>query len=355
MRIAVTGASGNVGTALVRALLGHGHEVVGIARRPPGEDSPYAAARWHAIDLTDADADARLVSAFEGADAVVHLVWGFQPTHDIDYLERVDVGGTSKVVAAVVAAGVPHLVHQSSLGTYSPAPADDRPVDESWARNGIATSTYSRHKVSAEQLLDQVAAEHPALVITRTRPSLIGQRTSASGLLRYTVPAFVPAIALKRVPLLPVDGRLRLQFVHADDVATGIRLAIEQRAAGPFNLAADGVLRVEDLAAVLRARHVQVPLSTLRRVVDLSWRAHLQQVDVGWLDLAYGVPLLDSTRARVELGWSPQRTAHEVLVETVEGMREAAHDDTPILRRRSLRDSLARAWSGSPVAHRRQP
>ena len=351
----MTGASGNVGTALVRALLGSGHEVVGIARRPPDEDSAYATATWHAIDLTDAGAGPRLVSAFAGSDAVVHLVWGFQPSHDIGYLERLGVGGTKRVVAACVAAGVPHLVHQSSLGVYSPAPADDRPVDESWARRGIGSSPYSRHKVAAEDILDGVQAEHPELTITRTRPSLIGQRTSASGLLRYTVPSLVPAIALKRVPLLPVDGRLRLQFVHADDVATAIRLAIEQRRGGAFNLAGDGLIRVGDLAQALGARHVPVPLPILRRAADLSWRAHLQQVDVGWLDMGYGVPLLDSTRARVELGWSPQRTARQVLDETLGGLREAAHDDTPILRRRTVREGVSKALRGTPVARRHQP
>jgi len=355
MRIAVTGATGNVGTALVRALMSHGHEVVGIARRPPGQDSPYAGATWHAIDLTDADAGPRMVSAFTGVDAVVHLVWGFQPTHDADYLHRLDVGGSKSVVAACVAAGVPQLVHQSSLGVYSPAPADDRPVDESWARRGISSSPYSRHKAAVEQILDAVEAERPELTVTRTRPSLIGQRAAASALLRYAIPSLVPAAALKRVPLLPVDGRLRLQLVHADDVATAIRLAVEQRRGGAFNLAGDGVLRVGDLAAALGARHVPLPLPVLRRLADLSWRAHLQQVDVGWLDMAFGVPLLDSTRARVELGWSPQRNAHQVLVETLEGLRDAAHDDTPILRRRTVRDGLAKALRGTPVAYRRQP
>lgn len=355
MRIAITGATGNVGTALVRTLLSHGHEVVGIARRPPAEASPYAAAHWHAIDLTAADAGPRLVAAFDGADAVVHLVWGFQPTHDTAYLERLDVGGTERVVAACLAAGVPQLVHQSSLGVYSPGPRDDRPVDESWPRQGIASSPYSRHKVAAEQLLDQVETEHAELTVTRTRPSLIGQRACASALMRYAVPAFVPAPALKRVPLLPVDGRLRLQFVHADDVATAIRLAVEHRRPGAFNLAGDGLLRVDDLARALGGRHVPVPLPLLRRAADLSWRAHLQQVDVGWLDMGYGVPLLDSTRARVELGWSPQHAAPQVLAEVLDGMRSAAHDDTPILRRRTVREGITRALRGAPVAHRHRP
>ena len=355
MRIAITGASGNVGTALLRALSMHGHEAVGIARRPPAASSRYAAAEWHAIDLTATDAPSRLAAAFQGADAVVHLAWAFQPTHDRDYTQRLDVGGTERVIAAVLAAGVPHLVHQSSLGTYSPAPADDRPVPETWARHGIATSPYSQHKVAAELMLDRTLEHEPGLIIARTRPVLIGQRLSGSGLLRYAVPALLPASALKRVPLLPVDGRLRLQFVHADDVATAIRLMVEQRRGGAFNLAAEDVLPVDAIARALGGRHVQVPLAALRRLADLSWRAHLQQVDVGWLDMAYQAPLLDSTRARVELGWSPERRSADVLAEVIDGMRSAAYDDTPVLRPRRVRDGVARALRGEPVAHRHRP
>lgn len=355
MRIAITGASGNVGTALVRALSAHGHEVVGIARRPPAPSSRYAEAEWHAVDLTAADAVPRLTAAFAGADAVVHLAWAFQPTHDRDYTERLDVGGTERVIEAVLAAGVPHLVHQSSLGAYSPAPADDRPVPETWARRGIATSPYSRHKVAAEEILDETLARHPDLIIARTRPVLIGQRLSGSGLLRYAMPALVPAAVLKRVPILPVDGRLRLQFVHADDVATAIRLIVEQHAGGAFNLAAEDVVPVDAIARALGGRHVQVPLPVLRRLADLSWRAHLQQVDVGWLDMAYQAPLLDSTRARVELGWSPQHRSADVLAEVIDGMRAGAYDDTPILRPRRVREGVVRALRGEPVAHRHRP
>jgi UDP-glucose 4-epimerase len=355
MRIAITGASGNVGTALVRTLSAHGHDVIGIARRPPASDSPYAVARWHAVDLTADDAAGSLAAAFEGADAVVHLAWAFQPTHDREYTERLDVGGTERVIEATLAAGVPHLVHQSSLGAYSPAPHDDRPVPETWARRGITTSPYSRHKVAAEGILDDTLVRHPDLIIARTRPVLIGQRLSGSGLLRYAVPALVPSAALRRVPLLPVDGRLRLQFVHAEDVATAIRLIVEQHRGGAFNLAADDVVPVEAIARALGGRHLHVPLPVLRRLADLSWRAHLQQVDVGWLDMAYQAPLLDSTRARVELGWSPQHRSADVLAEVLDGMRMAAYDDTPILRPRRVREGVVRALRGEPVARRHRP
>ncbi|HEX8767667.1 MAG TPA: NAD-dependent epimerase/dehydratase family protein, partial [Jatrophihabitans sp.] len=82
MRIAITGASGNVGTALLRRLgAGQGgHELVGLARRiPTGE--PYRGVSWHSVDLAEADAATRLSTAFDGVDTVVHLAWGFQPSH----------------------------------------------------------------------------------------------------------------------------------------------------------------------------------------------------------------------------------------------------------------------------------
>jgi nucleoside-diphosphate-sugar epimerase len=354
MRVAVTGASGNVGTALVRVLLAAGHDVVGIARRPPAMTGRYGDVEWYAVDLTATDAARQLPIAFEGADAVVHLAWGFQPSHDVDYLERLGIGGTATVLGAAASAGVPHVVHQSSLGVYSPG-LDDTPVDESWPSAGIPTAPYSRHKVAAERMLDDVADGHPDLVIARSRPVLIGQRSAASALLRYVLPAIVPAGALRLLPVLPLDDRLRLQLVHADDVARALCAIVERRAAGAFNLAADGLLGVGDLAAALGVRRVQVPVSLLRRLADLTWRAHLQQVDAGWLDLAYQVPVLDSGRARAELGWAPRHDAATVLAETIAGLREAAHDDTPVLRPRTVRDGLSQAWHTGAVGRRPSP
>ena len=66
-------------------------------------------------------------TAFVDADAVVHLAWGFQPSHRPDLLRELGVGGTERVAAAVAAVGVPHLVHMSSVGAYSPK-TDDHPV-----------------------------------------------------------------------------------------------------------------------------------------------------------------------------------------------------------------------------------
>jgi nucleoside-diphosphate-sugar epimerase len=248
---------------------------------------------------------------------------------------------------------VPHLVHQSSIGAYSPRRGSE-PVQEDWPTDGIASSPYSRHKAAAERLLDDFE-QRGGTVVTRTRPAIISQHAAGSAQLRYFLPTVVPAATLRHVPVLPLDRRLTLQVVHADDVADAIVRAVEATAPGPFNLAADPVLGRDDIARALHARPVHVPFPVLRTAADLTWRAHLQPVDAGWVDMARRVPVLDSGRAHAELGWSPAHDALDVLAEMVEALATPGHGSTPVLRPRSITDGLRRAVRQGPVSQRREP
>lgn len=355
MRIVVTGATGNIGTAVLRRLAGTGHQLVGLARRLP-EGLPDV--EWRTVDLTTVSVE-QLAGILGGADAVVHLAWGFQPSHDIDHLEELGVGGTRRVVEAVAHADVPHLVHLSSVGAYSPR-SDDTPVTESYPTGGVPTSPYSRHKAAAERILDRFEAETAAspgrgTTVTRMRPGIVGQRTAGSALLRYGVPGAIPRRALHLLPVLPLDRGLRIPVVHADDVADAVARALEGRVGGPFNLAADDPLTAADIARGLGAKLVHVPSEVLRPVVAATWRMRLQQIDEGWLDMAYALPLLDTTRARTELGWGATRSAVEVFAEAVEGMRSGASGPTPVLRRRTVPGALRDAVRRGPVARRTRP
>lgn len=356
MRIAITGATGNVGSAVVRRLASE-HELIGLARRVPQHVDPAGASTWRSVDLTQDACRPDLVEAFADADAVVHLAWGFQPSHRPDRLEELGVGGTRRVLDAVEQAGVPHLVHLSSLGAYAPH-RDDVPVTEDYPTDGVPTSIYSRHKVAAERLLDAYEERHGpggGALVTRMRPGVVGQRAAGSALLRYGVPGYVPARALAHLPVLPLDRALAFSVVHADDVADAVARAIDQHVGGAFNLATTQPLTAPMIAEAFGARLLHVPSPVLRAAVSASWHARLQQLDPGWIDLAFALPLLDSTRAYEELGWSPTVSTRDVFAEIVAGMSEADAGSTPVLRRRTVAGVLRDAVRAGPVSHRSRP
>ncbi|OBK71217.1 NAD-dependent epimerase/dehydratase family protein [Mycobacterium sp. 1274761.0] len=358
MRIAVTGASGNVGTALLRRLTepGSGHELIGVVRRPPRATGVYARVKWHQLDLAELGAENSLEEIFDGVDAVVHLAWGFQPTRNTEYLARQGVGGTSAVVKAAHAASVGQLLHMSSVGAYAAGRYGER-VDESWSTAGIPSSPYSRNKAAAEALLDDYEREHgdAGIPIARMRPGFIVQRAAASGLMRYALPGYVPMLAVPILPLLPLDRRLCIPLIHADDVADAFASAIERRAVGPFNLAAEPPVGRDDVAGILKAKSIHVPAGVLGMLVDVSWRARLQPIDRGWLDMAFSVPLLDCTRAKNELGWNPQRSSVAALADVIEGVGQQAHGDSAPLRRRSMLEQLWRDVTQGLMTTRRLP
>jgi nucleoside-diphosphate-sugar epimerase len=333
MRVVVTGASGNVGTSVVRALSDDPavDEIVGIARRVPEWAPPKL--RWVQADVARDD----LSAAFAGADAVIHLAWLIQPSRDAAELERVNVEGSRRVFETAARAGVATLVHASSVGVYSPGPKHP-PVDESWPREGVPSLFYARHKAAAERALDAIEVAHPQLRVVRLRPGLIFKREAGPEIRRLFAGPLLPAWLLRpgRLPLLPLPDRLVLQCVHGDDVAQAYRLAVlDERARGAYNIAADPILGPDALARVLGARRVRVRGRLLRVLADVTWRARLQPAPPGWLDMAFAVPALDTTRARQELGWTPRRDAVSTLLELLEGMREPAGLDTPPLRPRA--------------------
>jgi len=338
MRIAITGATGNVGTALLRRLAAEDVEVVGICRRLPEPVGPYAGVSWESVDVAGPGALERLDRIFEGVDAVVHTAWLIQPARDPQEMTRVNVTGSRNVVHAALRAGVPHLVHLSSIGAYATHPSDDAPVQEAWPATGIPASQYSREKAFVETQLDDVEREHPELVVTRIRPALVFQRDAGSEIARYFAGGFAPTRAIRRIPLpvLPLPRGLRFQVVHADDLADAIARAVQRVPGGAFNVADDPVLTGADLAHAFKApRQVELNRKVVRAAADVTYRAHVHPVQPGWLDLGYGVPVMDTTRAREELDWRPAHAARDVLAELLDGMRDHAGAPTGPLRRRS--------------------
>ena len=327
MRIVVTGATGNVGTSVLEAL---GRDdavesILGLARRRAS--AAYAKTEFAAADITRDE----LVRHFRGADCVIHLAWLIQPSRDKKTLWETNVEGSSRVLAAVAEAGVPALVVASSIGVYSAGPKER--VDESWPREGIPSSWYSSQKAELERRLDRFEEENQVRVV-RLRPALIMKRDSAEEVRRLFLGPFFPSVLARpgRLPLVPHIPGAVAQLVHSHDVGEAYRLAATRDVSGAFNIAAEPEVDGARVAAAIGARSLTIPAKVARALAAATWRVRLQPTSPDWIDLALGAPLLDCTRAREELGWTPTRDGIETIRELLQGLADGAGAPTPPLR-----------------------
>src|SRR5918995_358200 len=304
MRIVVVGATGNIGTSVLRSLEKEEsvESVLGLARRLPGLSMPKV--EWASADVVGDD----LVPHFTGADAVILLAWLIQPSRDLTKQWMVNVEGSTRVARAVKEAGVPSLVYASSVGAYS-AGSKDRRVDESWPTGGVPSSYYGRHKAEVERRLDRFEQEAPEVRVVRMRPGLVFKKEAAEGIRRLFAGPFFPSLLANPalINIVPDIENLRSQVVHSYDVGEAFRLAIVNEGPVPMS------------AGIARAG------------VGISWGLRLQPVPPGWLDLSRNVPVMDTTKARTELGWTPQYSADEALLDLLEGLRTGSGLRTPAL------------------------
>lgn len=328
MRIVVTGSTGNVGSVLARQLSEDPavDSVLGLARRLP--DLGFAKVEWKAADIATDD----LARLFDGADAVVHLAWLFQPTHRPQVTWENNVVGSERVLDAAARAGVPKLVVASSVGAYSPK-RDETPVDESWPTNGWSAAAYSREKAYVERLLDAFEARHPECRVVRLRPGFIFRESSATQQRRLFAGPLVPGSLVRQsvVPAIPRPRGLRFQALHTEDAATAYRLATLSDAHGAYNIAADPVVRIADIAQLLDARTFQVPSSAVRTLVSAAWNAHLAPASPDLFDVVMRLPLMSTRRAQDELGWAATMTSVEAIDTFVSGLQRGAGAPTPPL------------------------
>ncbi|ONK10181.1 NAD-dependent epimerase/dehydratase family protein [Streptomyces sp. MP131-18] len=332
-RVVVVGATGNVGSALVRAFAADPDvsSVLGLAHRLPAWEVEKTT--WAAVDLRDAGAArAALTAHFRDADAVVHLAWLIQPARDPLMTWRTNVLGTGHVLHAAAAARVPALVYASSVAAYAPGPKD-RAVTESWPTHGWPTASYSREKAYVERLLDTFAHEQPGIRVVRMRPGFIFARAAASSQRRLFAGPFLfgPMVRPHLSPVVPDVRGLRFQVLHAADAAEAYRLAVHRPVRGAFNLAAGPVVDAGLLGDLFDARPVRVPRPLLRAALAAAWGARLAPAPPPLFDAFMRLPLMDCARAGAELGWEPRHTAQDALRDLLAGMRHATGLPTPPL------------------------
>ncbi|HVS99932.1 MAG TPA: NAD-dependent epimerase/dehydratase family protein [Solirubrobacterales bacterium] len=330
LTVAVTGPTGELGGSLIDALEASPEvgAVRGMARRP----FDPAAAGWRKATYRRGDILDRghLAELFDGADVVVHLA--FAIFGDREETRRINLEGSRNVFEAAARARVGRLVYASSVAAYGFHPHNPLPLTEETPARGSSRFYYSAQKAELEEALDRILAGseldayvfRPCIVAGPRATMLIEQTVGAA---RLGDPApLLRRHLLERIPLLrPVlpDAGVPLQLVHHDDVAAALAAAVAGKGEpGAYNLAGDGEIKIADIAAALGWRSVRVPRPALGVGTALAGRLSFVSPQLEWATALTTPVLMDTTKARRELGWEPRFDAAETLLQTAVSARE---------------------------------
>lgn len=313
--VAITGPTGEIGISAVTALEREPtvDKIIGMARRPFDPlTHGWAKTIYKQGDILDRDAVDELVSE---ADVVIHLAFIIMGSREES--ERVNLQGTRNVFEATVAAERPRrLVYTSSVAAYGYHSDNPVPLTEDVPARGSAEHYYSAQKAACEAVLAEVT-EGSSLEVFVLRPCIVtGPEAPALAAPLQSLPGIVRA-ASKAVPLLkPVvpDPGFPLQLVHHDDVAIAIALAATTPAPpGAYNIAGDGTVTVSEVARALGARAVRVPAAAASAASAAITRLPFVPSLLEWLHVARTSVVMDTSKAKNELGWQPTHTSAEAL------------------------------------------
>jgi UDP-glucose 4-epimerase len=316
MRVAVTGAAGDFGTAILRALLPDERveELVAIDLAQPRVGDPTL--RAERCDVRSP----RIAELVTGCEAVIHLAFVLVPGRDLDEAHSVNLDGTRNVVEAAAEAGARRLVVASSLSAHGVPEPGWPPVTEETPPAPPSGHFYFDDKAEVERMLDRWQREHPdhALVITRLRPGFVHGPDFSN-----------PALDLMggRVAVVP-DDEGRTQFIHQDDLARAFAAATFADAPGPYLLVTEDSLSLEELGELSGGRVLRVPRRAARVALDAAHALRLSPVSGDWAVSGDRVGVLG--RARTELGWEPTLSSREsALVLLAQHGRELRYADGP--------------------------
>jgi UDP-glucose 4-epimerase len=306
-RVLVTGSSGYVGRLLLEALAvraadGRLGAAVGADIRAPA--SLPAGASFIAHDVRETGLAAELRA--HRITCVVHLASVVTPgkgsTRALEY--SVDVEGTERVLEACVAAGVRRLIVTSSGAAYG-YHADNPPwLTEEHPVRGNRAFAYSWHKRLVEELLARARTEHPALEQLVFRVGTV---------LGPTVNNQITAL-FERPRLLAIRGSASpFVFVHDADLVSLLVRAIDAPVTGVFNVAGDGAMTIDEIAAALGKRVLRLPAWLVRSALAVLHPLGLSRYGPAQVDFLRYRPVLDNARLKAVFGFRPRLSSREAF------------------------------------------
>lgn len=300
-RILITGAGGYLGRTLAQRL-SRDHAVAGLDIRVP-EELPC---RIFEMDIRDPGLT-DLVRA-EGITHLVHLASVLESTGDEARDYDIDVNGTRNVVAACLDAGVEHLTVTSSGAVYGYHPDNPAWLDEDDPLRANADFPYARHKYLIEEHLRTVRAQHPQLRQLILRPGTVLGEDTHNQITNLFEKPLVLAIRGSDSPFV---------FLWDEDLARIVEQGLRDSRSGIYNLAGEGAVPIQDIAAILNKPLVRVPAGLVRAVLGLGHALGLSRYRASQVNFLRYRPVLDNRRLREDFGYQPElgsRATFELFV-----------------------------------------
>jgi nucleoside-diphosphate-sugar epimerase len=328
LAVAVTGPTGEIGKPLMAELERRAEveSVVGMARRP----FDPAAEGWEKVAYRRGDILDRgsLAALFDGADVAVHLAFAIFGGRE--ETRKINLEGTRNAFEAAIKAGVSRLVYASSVAAYGFHADNPQPLSEDVPTRGSEGFYYSAQKAELEDLLDELlvgsgveAYVFRPCIVAGPRATMVIEQLVDNVRLGDPLPLLRRGV--ERLPLAkPVipDPGVPIQLVHHDDVARAMAAAIcGDGPPGAYNLAGEGVVGVADIAHSIGWRSVPVPRPAVSLGTAAARRLTFASSLLEWATALDTPVLMDTAKARRDLGWKPRYDALETLAQTAEGAR----------------------------------
>jgi nucleoside-diphosphate-sugar epimerase len=325
--VAVTGPTGTFGFGLVPLLQAEPRvaRVVGIARRPfdPAERG------WDKMEYRRGDVrdQGTLRQAFDGADVVVHLAFMITGAGSPETIRAINVEGTLNALRAAREAGAERFVYASSVAAYGFHPDNPVGMTEDWPTRPARRLFYAREKAELEHELgaEAAAAAKPELYLLRP-PIVLGPHAAGA---KGTLPAPLAGAGRRALDLIgrlpvpvpaPAPGT-PLQFIHEEDVGQALALCVlAEGPPGAYNIAGDGVLTGADVARELGLAPISIPAGLVHAAAKVAAAVPKPPgtpPGADWVEAISHPAIVDTTKAKQQLGFRPRYTGIEALRATL--------------------------------------
>jgi len=294
MKVAITGISSFLASELVPLIESDNDitEILGLDIIEPKFFSPK-------IKFIKRDVrDKKIFEDLKGYDAIIHLAFIVSPISNRREMYSINLGGSKNVFNCAIKAGVKKIIHASSVAAYGAFPENPIPITEEHPiRLMNKHFYYNETKYYVEKYLNELSKNNPDVTITLIRPSIF---------LGPNINNFFRTYFLgKRI--YTFSSEVLVQLAWIDDVAEAFYLVLKKDVSGVFNIGADNPISSREIAEKLGISCVKIPYHFGLLLINALYKLHLlKTLTPGWIRATRYPIIVDSSKAKRVLGWTPK-------------------------------------------------